>query len=296
MKKVVLSIDDQMMNLLLISDYLAETDFEVLSYQDAEAALNYVLSGQQVDAIVLDSEMPNIDGIEFVRRLHAAEVFKNIPIILITGASSADDVARGISAGVFYFLSKPFKQSTFLAILNRALKAFQVYKGLQTSIYTTAQSLSLMDKCQFTFRTLEEVKVISRFIAQLSPSPEAVILGLYELMLNAVEHGNLGISYQEKNEWIRQGIWKKEVSKRLAKPQYRKKKAKIQVAKDRKKIVFRLEDQGDGFDWEYFLDLHPNRANSKFGRGIAMSKKLCFDTLEYQDPGNVVIFSKFFIH
>ncbi len=51
-------------------------------------------------------------------------------------------------------------------------------------------------------------------------------------------------------------------------------------------VHFTIHDEGRGFDWRPYLDMSPSRAFDTHGRGIAMSKLLSFDRLEFLDPGN----------
>jgi hypothetical protein len=50
-----------------------------------------------------------------------------------------------------------------------------------------------------------------------------------------------------------------------------------------------IQDEGDGFDWQKYLDFDPERAFDPHGRGIAMARMMSFDALEYQGKGNTVV-------
>lgn len=112
---------------------------------------------------------------------------------------------------------------------------------------------------------------------------------LTELLTNAVEHGNLGITYQEKTDWILQGGNIMDlIRKRAAEPKYAGRKIKINYSIHEKASAFRITDNGDGFDWRKMLDRRA--ANDEtHGRGISLSQsfvqKLC-----YNDKGNQVTF------
>jgi hypothetical protein len=57
-------------------------------------------------------------------------------------------------------------------------------------------------------------------------------------------------------------------------------------------VSFDIADQGDGFDWQKYLEISPERAFDPHGRGVAMSRMMSFDTLEYIGSGNRVIATK----
>lgn len=107
-------------------------------------------------------------------------------------------------------------------------------------------------------------------------------------MVNAIEHGNLEISFEEKSKLCRLDGWQAEVERRLQLPAYRTRVATLQVTRSREKIVFVVRDQGPGFRWQTFLDFEPARAFAPNGRGIALARGVAFSELNYHEPGNVV--------
>lgn len=157
--------------------------------------------------------------------------------------------------------------------LERALRARQCHEGV------------------FYFRTLAEVQHIANLLASLCPSPMPAEMGLCELMLNAVEHGNLGITGAVKNVLKQQDCWHEEIHRRLDSVPHGKHKAQIAFHRDEGKIIFVIEDQGTGFNWEDFLEMDPARNEHLHGRGIALARSISFDSIEYQGCGNRVIAS-----
>jgi anti-sigma regulatory factor (Ser/Thr protein kinase) len=116
-----------------------------------------------------------------------------------------------------------------------------------------------------------------------------MVYGLNELMVNAVEHGNLGISYDKKMQLVLEGRWQEEIENRLAQPEYSRKYAILEYEASEKGRTVKIIDQGKGFDWNSYLDLSPSRATDPNGRGIAIAKMRSFPTLEYRGSGNEVI-------
>jgi hypothetical protein len=108
-------------------------------------------------------------------------------------------------------------------------------------------------------------------------------------MVNAVEHGNLGISYREKSLLKWDGDWEGEIRKRLVQPEFCERRASVRVERTAAAISFRIADQGRGFDWRKFLDFDPERVFDPNGRGIAMARMTSFSRLQYEGCGNVVV-------
>ncbi|MBN8543723.1 MAG: ATP-binding protein [Alphaproteobacteria bacterium] len=141
----------------------------------------------------------------------------------------------------------------------------------------------------FRFRTLEEVETLLPTIAAHFPNPKAVTYGLQELMVNAIEHGNLGITYDEKTKLVESGTWHDEIIRRLELPEYRHLYAELSIQADGKAMYVMIRDQGKGFDWGAYMQcdtIDPARPN---GRGICTAMKLSFDELEYRGTGNEVL-------
>ena len=146
-----------------------------------------------------------------------------------------------------------------------------------------------MESARFSLSTLDEVGCLAVFLAQACPEPEGAVLGLSELLVNAIEHGNLGISYEEKSSLKRSDQWQEEISRRQQLPENAGKLVDVTFERDGGCIRICITDQGNGFDWSQYLDFDPARAFDPNGRGIAMARLGSFRELQYQGKGNVVL-------
>lgn len=135
------------------------------------------------------------------------------------------------------------------------------------------------------FRTMEEAYVLSGQLARFFPNPAAAHHGLCELLTNAIEHGNLGIGFEEKTRLIRHGRWMDEIARRLTTKRFggRIAQATLEIKADDVAVI--ICDEGDGFHWEPFLTLPAEWMLIPNGRGIATAKLLAFDALEYRHGG-----------
>ena len=144
-------------------------------------------------------------------------------------------------------------------------------------------------KSSYTLRTLDESRLLAKQLAQQCPNPETAFVGLIELLINAIEHGNLEITYAQKSQLQAQDTWDSEVERRLALPEYADKQVFLQTWQTDETLFFLIRDQGKGFDWRPFLTINPERLLHSHGRGIAMARHLAFDSLEYRGCGNEVL-------
>ena len=195
---------------------------------------------------------------------------------------------EGLNAGAHYYLSKPYDQQTLLAIISTAIRDYQRYKDIQENLEQSAQTLKLMEKGEFSFKTLDEARCLSALLARACPESDSVVFILTELMINAVEHGNLGISYKEKSRLISEEKWEGEVLHRLTLPENRDKQVTIKFTRNADEITFLITDQGAGFDWKQYMEVSPNRAFDSHGRGIAMANSISLNKIEYLETGNKV--------
>ena len=107
--------------------------------------------------------------------------------------------------------------------------------------------------------------------------------------MNAVEHGNLGITYDEKAELIAENRWQQEVERRLTIPEHSSKFAELAFETQGRAIQIRIKDTGNGFDWTDYLEISPQRVTHAHGRGIATANALSFSSLTYLGCGNEVV-------
>jgi light-regulated signal transduction histidine kinase (bacteriophytochrome) len=115
-----------------------------------------------------------------------------------------------------------------------------------------------------------------------------VAVGVWELLINAVEHGNLEITYADKTRLMQERRMLAEVAERLERPEFSHRIAVAVLERDEHTLTLMVEDDGPGFDWTPYLQLSPERAFHTHGRGIAMANALSFDELIYEGRGNRV--------
>ncbi len=147
----------------------------------------------------------------------------------------------------------------------------------------------LLKKEKFTFGTFEEAQTIAETLAGLCPDPDAALLGIMELLLNAIEHGNLDIGYDCKSMHLEKGNYRNEVERRLSLSINKHKKASVILEKRNDEIAITVRDEGKGFHWPHYIDFDPKRMGDRHGRGIALAASVSFSKLRYNDMGNEAI-------
>ena len=137
-KPTILVVDDMTTTLLLLHDLLKDT-YEVKIAKSGTKALEILNSPNDIDLILLDIEMPDINGYEVCKILKNNEQIKNIPIIFITGRTSQEDEEYGLNLGAIDYITKPFNKAIVklriknylnLKIKNDMLEKLSMYDGL----------------------------------------------------------------------------------------------------------------------------------------------------------------------
>ncbi len=292
----ILAVDDEEINLEILEDDLTLAGYEVICAEDGQIAWDLLQHHDDIEVILLDRMMPVMNGMELIGKLKADDRYKNIPVIMQTGAAVSEQVKEGIDAGVYYYLTKPYDEELLLAIVNSAIEDNKNTDAIKDEIcnlnsnLTNLQSgLHCINSSTFEFSHPSQINTITFILANCCPEPGKVVLGITELMQNAIEHGNLGIDYQEKLELLVNGKFQDEIQHRLELPRYRDKKATVEINRKAGSFEITITDEGQGFNWDEFMQLSPERATAPNGRGIAMSGMMSFDQIEYIGCGNKVI-------
>lgn len=156
---------------------------------------------------------------------------------------------------------------------------------------TVAHTMTLLRHGRFELQTLTEARNLAELLAHAFPDPSRTQLGLTELLVNSVEHGNLDISYTEKSSLLKAGRLDAEIARRLALHENLRKRVLVSMDRKETEVEVEIVDDGKGFDWRRYLALDGERADDSHGRGIAMSRRISFDRLEFRNSGNHVIVS-----
>lgn len=117
----ILTVDDTRTMRELIRDTLVQNGYEVLEASDGKDGILKLLN-THVDLIITDLHMPNIDGIEFLRRIRKSFVHKHTPVIMLTTESQKAKVLEAVSLGISGWLLKPFTTEELLDKVRKVLE------------------------------------------------------------------------------------------------------------------------------------------------------------------------------
>jgi two-component system cell cycle response regulator DivK len=120
MRKRILVIEDQEDNLQIVRDILTNEGYQIIEAQDGEAGVK-AATVERPDLILMDIQLPLLDGYEATRRIKADPALSAIPIIVVTSYSLSGDEAKARAAGCDDFVAKPFSRRQLLAKVREYL-------------------------------------------------------------------------------------------------------------------------------------------------------------------------------
>ena len=282
----ILVVDDESIIRLLVRKILEDEGYSVHLAADGGEAQSIILGGSvSFSAVLLDWAMPKMNGMELLRWVKNEPKYDHIPVIMQTAMDHPDQIKEGIEAGAFYYLTKPIQKDLLKSIVRAAVTDFRYKQILHDKLRLSEQAFGLLEEGTFHFRTLAEGENLAIRIANASSKPEDA-MAIAELFTNAVEHGNLGITYEEKSKLLEEGRWVAEVERRLVLPANNAKFVEVRIRRDHGQILVEIEDQGPGFDFLKYITFDETRVFDTHGRGIAMATNAL--GVQYLDKGNRV--------
>jgi len=259
----------------------------VLTARDGTEGLEILQAHpESISVVILDWVMPQMSGIELLRWMKTQDHIEHIPVIMLTALDDPERIKEGIDAGAFYHLVKPFQRTLLKSILRAAVFDFHNTRHLLEKLKQYEKPIALLQEGTFRFRTPEEAEQLAVMIASATPDPEHAMV-IAELLMNAIEHGNLGISYEDKGKLIEEERWQAEVDRRLALPENATKDVVVRMKKADRNLQIEIEDQGTGFDFERYLRIDQSRLFDNHGRGIAIAMTLL--KVQFLGTGNKVV-------
>jgi CheY-like chemotaxis protein len=286
---LILAVDDEPLMLRVIKDTLEDEGFTVVTAENGHQALERLkASPQAFDAVVIDRMMPVMGGMEVLSAIREDSALQHIPVIFQTAETSPQALREGIEAGAYYYITKPYDETTLAPIVRAAVQAYTHIKSIESLDSVPLEAASVVERAWFRFSTLKEAKSVVWMIAQHAADPAPVTVGLMELITNAIEHGNLGIGGATKETLIRQNRWEEEIRRRQSLPVCAGMTVAVEFDATQDHVSVAIKDNGPGFDWARQMSKTVNLQNCISGRGIYIARTVSFDKVSYRNGGNIV--------
>lgn len=241
---------------------------------------------ESVGAFVLGPGGPDGGWEQLAELLHGRGA-DYVPLIDTGGGAIIPEAMR--LKRLVYSIAQPIDPAELATTIQVAFLEHLRYRDLIKEVESRSSAIGTIMAGIFEVKSVTEAKNLTTMLSLACPNPKSAAFVLSELLINAIEHGNLGISYEEKSELVARGEWSSEVERRLAMPENADKKVTVQFDRDATRTVITIMDKGDGFDWRKFTGPLSEEGKRRFsGRGITMAKAMEGCDIQYKGTGSVV--------
>ncbi len=142
----ILCVDDDISMLNTIEDILINSGYLVSLAKSGKQALDLLKKGIEYQLVLLDVDMPDMDGYETFKKIRELENAENIPIIFLTGMDTPDFEIKGWEYGAADYITKPFIKSVFLARIKNRINVMLPYsKYDQNALESMEERLSELE-------------------------------------------------------------------------------------------------------------------------------------------------------
>jgi CheY-like chemotaxis protein len=296
MSKTILVVDDEQIIRSVIQRKLeATTSYRVLTCDDGLPALD-IVRREHVDLVISDLLMYSLNGIDLLREIKKHDA--RIPVIIITGYGTLDDAIEAIKLGAEDFIKKPFDIADIILTIDKTFSKLEEQADQRAIIHHIEhEEIKLDIPTDFDFLNRVINYIFSHLRARWIVTAEAlhdVKICLYEALYNALEHGSLEISGEEKTRLLEQGqqTYRDFLAKRLADPVYNRRAIHVRLLINDQEMKVGIRDEGLGFEFGDQLGGVPNEeAFKSCGRGLLLITSL-MDGVEFNEGGREIVMHK----
>jgi two-component system, OmpR family, phosphate regulon response regulator PhoB len=118
----ILVVDDDPALQKLVRTLLERAGMSPISAMNASEAAQILRGRPLPDAVVLDLMLPDISGIEFLRQMRQKEIYRELPVLILSALADPDQIREGLSAGADRYLTKPFLGNNLIPYVQDLLR------------------------------------------------------------------------------------------------------------------------------------------------------------------------------
>jgi PAS domain S-box-containing protein len=287
----------------------------------SEQKYRLLVEGSADIIFTLDSRFHFLNCNKAVRNhlKYAAKEITGLSFIDMLYTEHDDDLIKNLAIEKIHELVQTKKAASFNAVLKSPRNIEQKEMRIHLEYVHTGDTFELLGRAEdiaedeiikyqnfeassftidnFLLNAEEIATRASMLLNRFMPHGESGILkiGLREIIINAIEHGNLAITFDEKTKAMTGNTYFELIQQRRNDPRYKNRKVHIEFKIDREKATYKITDEGNGFDVEKHLGVTAGQVNTDsitHGRGITMTKN-AFDKVAYNRKGNQVLLVKY---
>lgn len=293
-KPAVLIVDPDKNFQEIMKDLLIQR-MHVHQAYSAEEAMNKCWENDY-NLIITEMILPDMNVLEFIQKLKRK--LHQTLIVVITYEQSVEAATEAIRLGVIDYIQKPFSIEQIALLTDK-------YYSLTVNKSPDYDFLDMLSEEKRTFELPTDFDLINPFLNNLIDMIRrfqgfnrrellSVRLSVYEMLMNAMEHGNLEIDYQEKKRLLDKiPDYQKYLHEKSSKQPYSERKVILSYHFTNDSLQITVKDEGKGFDISSIPDPKDKKnLRGLNGRGIFITR-LNMDEIIYSDSGNQVSMKKY---
>jgi CheY-like chemotaxis protein/anti-sigma regulatory factor (Ser/Thr protein kinase) len=286
----VLVVDDQEALRSLLARLLEREGFDPIQAEDGAQAVEMYKSESPI-VVVSDIMMPKMDGLMLLNEIRRID--RNATVILMTGQGNEDVLLKALRGGATNFFKKPFNVRELIDEIRKVVefRLEAARSSLFSPLLVEEMKHFVMPRADSPFFPI--INQITLQLPCLLPQEDILNLkiGIEEIITNAIEHGNLGISYDEKSKAIQESRLAELIADKGRESDAAGRAVHITSRLSPEVFEIAVRDDGHGFDWRSLPAVEPENLLAFNGRGIFLTK-IYFDEVVYNDSGNEVTLRK----
>lgn len=283
-------MDDQEALRSLLARLLEREGFNAVQAEDGAQAVEMYRSESPL-VVVSDIMMPRMDGLTLLNEIRRID--RNATVILMTGQGNEDVLLKALRGGATNFFKKPFNVRELIDEIRKVVefRLEAARSSLFSPLLVEETKRFVMPRADSPFFPI--INQITLQLPCLLPQEDILNLkiGIEEVITNAIEHGNLGISFEEKSKAIQEGRLAELIADRSRESDAAGRAVGITSRLSPRLFEITIRDDGKGFDWRTLPAVEPENLLAFNGRGIFLTK-IYFDEVTYNDAGNEVTLRK----
>ncbi|MBF0508586.1 MAG: response regulator [Deltaproteobacteria bacterium] len=289
----ILVVDDDPAILKLITKVLNKWGFPVTTASDGLQALE-LFRRESYPIVLTDVMMPQLNGIELLKEIRKIDPLTFV--ITMTAHGNENLAITALREGAANYIKKPFALDHIKDVVTRIARTIK--QQLRTSpdrssVVQEWMVLEIKNDLDKIFGVVNQALSCASNIVKVEEL-SGLSIGLYEIILNAMEHGNLEINFDEKTRLIETNTYLDAITERKCYAAFKSRTVKVISHINRTRIKVVVKDNGPGFDWRSKIgeleEMDPMELLNH-GRGILLAR-INFDEIRYNDAGNVVTLIK----
>jgi len=292
-KPPVLIIDPDLALQEILSEIL-KNRFRIFVANSIAESQN-IMQGEDPHLIFIELQLPGEEAIEFIERSKRSK--SNTQFIVITDNATVENAVTALRHGALDFLKKPFEIDDIARIVEKFFSLTanrEADYDIYSSIVEEARTFELATDFSIVSTFMSEIMhIISRFARIDKKTTLTIRLSLYQMLVNAMEHGNLEINYDMKKNLLEEVMdYQRYLTDRANEAPFKDRKVRVSYKFDTKSISFTITDEGKGFDVSKVPNPHATENLERLnGRGIFISR-VNMTSVTYNDKGNSVTLYK----